>query len=109
MGVSKWDVRAGPMVPATADCPPRAGAPADSGSGQPGDAVELAHVVAMRLFSVGLDLNFALMVLHDGPAASRLRHGIDELDGAIRDLRRLVLAVPGLAAGAAPDGGSPGR
>jgi hypothetical protein len=65
-----------------------------------GDARELGQVIAARLFSAGLDLHSALTLIADGPVADRLFHAVDELDGAIRDLRHLVLVAPGPTAGA---------
>ena len=73
----------------------------------PGHADEvggLGQAICHRLFSAGLDLDFALSLDGDGPAADRLRHAVAELDEAIKDLRHLMLAMPGPAAGAAPDG-----
>jgi len=65
-----------------------------------GDARELGQVIAARLFSAGLDLHSALTLIADGPVSDRLYHAVDELDEAIRDLRHLVLALPGPTAGA---------
>jgi hypothetical protein len=65
-----------------------------------GDFLVLGQEIAARLFIAGLDLHSALTLIADGPVADRLYHAIAELDGAIRDLRHLVLAVPGPTAGA---------
>jgi hypothetical protein len=75
------------------------------GAGQGDDVGALAQAISGRLLSAGLDLNSALMRCGDGPASAGLWHAVAELDEAITDLRRLVLAVPGPAAGAGPDGG----
>lgn len=85
-----------------------------SGNGHAGDqAGQLGHAVIVRLLTAGLELNSALTRIRDGPAADRVRHAVDELDAAIRDLRQLLLAQPGPDAGAsrtAPPAGpaSPG-
>lgn len=75
-----------------------------SGFGFAGAAGVLGQAVVSRLSSAGLDVDFALMLVHDGPAADRLRHAVDELDEAIASLRRLMLAVPGVI----PDAGARG-
>jgi hypothetical protein len=65
-----------------------------------GDVRARGQGIAARLFIAELDLHSALTLIADGPVADRLYHAIAELDGAIRDLRHLVLAVPGPTAGA---------
>jgi hypothetical protein len=64
------------------------------------DVGALGQQIAARLFIAGLDLDSALTLIADGPVADRLQAAIGELDGAIRDLRHLLLALPGLASGA---------
>jgi hypothetical protein len=49
-------------------------------------------------------MQFALMVAGDGPAGSHLRHAVGQLDDAIKDLRCLMLAIPGQGAWPSPDG-----
>jgi hypothetical protein len=83
--------------------PPPAAEPTQA-PGHGGDARVLGQEISHRLFSAGLDLDFALSLDGDGPAADRLRHAVAELDEAIKDLRHLMLGVPGPAAGAVPDG-----
>lgn len=78
------------------------------------DAAALGQAISHHLFSAGLDLDFALSLDGNGPAGGRLRHAVAELDQAVKDLRHLMLAVPGPTAGAAPDRlsgdeGSPSR
>jgi hypothetical protein len=81
---------------------PAASEPAcDLGSG--GDVGALGEAISRRLFSAGLDLDFALSLDGNGPVAGRLRHAVAELDQAVKDLRSLMFAVPGPASGAAPD------
>jgi len=70
------------------------------------DAGALGQAIANLLFSAGMDLQFALMVVGDGPSAPRLRHAVGELDEAIKDLRFLMLAIPGQAAAPSADGDS---
>jgi hypothetical protein len=64
------------------------------------DAGALGQLIAARLFIAGLDLHSALTLIADGPVADRLQAAIAELDAAIRDLRHLVLVLPGPASGA---------
>ena len=80
--------------------------------GSPGDDHDVGargQRIADCLFSAGMDLQFALMVAGDGPAESKLRHAVAQLDDAIRELRLLMLAIP--EQGASPsidgDGSSP--
>lgn len=82
----RWD------DPAVGRGPP---APAGRSPGRAGsqDVAALGQTVAARLFTAGLDLHFALMLIGEGPAARRCTRAIDELDSAIRQVRRLVLAV----------------
>ncbi len=71
------------------------------------DAVgEFGQSVVTRLFTAGLALNSALARIRDGPAADRVRHAVDEIDEAIRELRLLMLALPGPATGASRTGSS---
>jgi hypothetical protein len=99
--------QAGPTQSADPSAP--AGPSDDARDGSRGtDAGALGQAIAARLFSAGLDLHFALMLSGDGPAAQRLRHAVGELDDAIRDLRSLLLALPGPAAGAFRTASSPG-
>lgn len=79
--------------------------PAPGPSGHGPDPGALGQAIADRLFSAGMDLQFALMVAGDGPAASHLRHAVDQLDEAVKDLRHLVLAVQGHTAETSPDDG----
>lgn len=67
--------------------------------GLAGDAGELGQALVTRMLSAGLDVSFALMVVHDGPAVVRLRHAVDELDAAIADLRGFLFSVPGAVPG----------
>ncbi len=97
--------------------PARAGRPRsslmpdeDARDREPGGEVDaLGQEIVGRLFRAGLDLHFALTLTADGRSANRLQHAVAELDRAIHDLRHLMLAVPGSAAGAAPDTGHPIR
>ncbi len=72
--------------------------------GYVGDVGALGQAICHRLFSAGLDLDCALSLDGEGPAADRMRHAVVELDDAIKDLRHLMLAVSGPLAGAVPDG-----
>ena len=75
-----------------------------------GNVGALAQSVTARLFAASLDLNLALTSLGDGPAAERCATALDELDGAIKQVRQVALAAqerPGdgqrRRAGASPD------
>jgi hypothetical protein len=48
---------------------------------------QVADVVVQRLFAAGLDLQAALALTGDHPAAGKIGHAIGELDLAIADLR----------------------
>jgi hypothetical protein len=86
---------------ATASRRPPAAKPTQS-LGDGGGADVLGQEISHRLFSAGLDLDFALSLDGNGPATDRLRHAVAELDEAIKDLRRLMLGMPRPAAGAGP-------
>jgi hypothetical protein len=70
------------------------------------DIASLGQTVAGRLFTAGLDLHFALMLLDDGPAAQRCAKALDELDHAIRQVRYLVLAAQELSSDGRSTAGS---
>ncbi len=61
----------------------------------PHDAGALGQAISNRLFSAGLDLDFALTLTGNGPARMRLEHAVTQLDEAIKELRHLVIAVIG--------------
>jgi hypothetical protein len=94
-----YSARAGPAQP-TGPPPPRWPADDVRDPRCDGDVRVLGQGIAARLFIAGLDLHSALTLIADGPVADRLYHAIAELDGAIRDLRHLVVALPGPTAGA---------
>ena len=60
-------------------------------------AAGLNDVVVRRLFATGLDLQTALALIDDHPAAARIRHAVDELDQAIRDIRDTVFDRPAVS------------
>jgi hypothetical protein len=62
----------------------------------PPEVGALGQAIATRLFSAGLALNSALSRIRDGPAADRVRQAVDDIDEAIRDVRRLMLSVQAL-------------
>jgi hypothetical protein len=73
------------------------------------DTGSLGQAIVNRLFSAGLDLALVRSQIPDGPAADRLSHAVSQLDEAIIDLRRLMLAVAGIPARpASPGRGPPG-
>ena len=57
-------------------------------------ALGLNDVVAGPLFTAGLDLQAALGLIGDHPASSKIRHAVDELDQAIRDIRDTIVDHP---------------
>jgi hypothetical protein len=57
------------------------------------DTALIADAITRRLFSAGYDLYFVLAMTGDGPARTRLEHAVDELDGALRDVRRLMITI----------------
>jgi hypothetical protein len=72
---TKTPAPAAPRVPPTPDLPP--------GSPQAPEA----EVVVRRLLTAGEDLQAALGLLGDHPASAKIRHAVDEMDQAIRDIR----------------------
>lgn len=57
------------------------------------DAALIAQAMTNRLFTAGYDLCFVLGMASDGPGRDRLEHAVSEVDGAIRDLRHLMLTL----------------
>jgi hypothetical protein len=57
------------------------------------DAALIAQAITGSLFSAGYDLCFVLGMTSDGPGRTRLEHAVSEVDGAIRDLRHLMLTL----------------
>lgn len=64
------------------------------------DSAEIGQAILNAVFTAGLALNTVLAMSPDGPAAAQVRRAIDALDAVIRELPRLVQAIPGPAAGA---------
>src|ERR1700732_245412 len=69
----------------------RAAAPAEVIPGQAEDrepiALVLHDVVVRRLLTAGQDLQAALGLMGSHPASGKVRHAVDEMDQAIRDIR----------------------
>lgn len=69
----------------------RATGPADAIPGQAEDreriALGLNEVVVRRLLTAGQDLQAALGLMGNHPASGKVRHAVDEMDQAIRDIR----------------------
>jgi hypothetical protein len=57
------------------------------------DAALIAQSITGRLFTAGYDLCFVLGMTSDGPGKARLEHAVSEVDGAIRELRHLMLTL----------------
>jgi len=68
-------------------------------------AQELNDVVVRRLLTAGQDLQAALGLLGDHPASGKIRHAVDEMDQAIRDIQDTILDHP---AGEQPPSAHPG-
>ena len=69
----------------------RATGPAQAIPGQAEDreriALGLNDVVVRRLLTAGQDLQAALGLMGSPPASGKVRHAVDEMDQAIRDIR----------------------
>ncbi len=57
-------------------------------------ATGLNDVVVRRLLTAGEDLQAALGLMADHPANGKIRHAVDELDQAIRDIPDTVFDRP---------------
>jgi hypothetical protein len=53
----------------------------------------LGQAISNKLFSVGMDLHFALMQTRDRQSRERLEHAVAEIDDAVKDLRHLMTAL----------------
>jgi hypothetical protein len=76
----------------------RATGPAEAIPGQAEDreqiALRLNDVVVRRLLTVGRDLQAALGLMGNHPASGKVRHAVDEMDQAIRDIRDTISDHP---------------
>lgn len=75
--------------------------PAGPAQAVPGDAegreritLGLNDVVVRRLLPAGQDLRAALGLMANHPASGKIRHAVDELDQAIRDIRDTIFDHP---------------
>jgi hypothetical protein len=57
-------------------------------------ALGLNDVVVRRLLTASQDLQAALRLMGNHPASGKIRHAVDEMDQAIRDIRDTVLDHP---------------
>ena len=77
----------------------RAAGPAEAIAGQAEDreriALGLNDDVVRRLLTAGQDLQAALGLLGNHPASGKIRHAVDEMDQAIRDIRDTISDHPG--------------
>ena len=71
------------------------------------DVALLAQAITNRLFMAGYDLCFVLGMTNDGPGRTRLEHAVGEVDGAIKDLRHLMLTLWDHAHDPSRDSGTP--
>jgi hypothetical protein len=76
----------------------RAAGPAQAIPGQAEDreriALGLNDVVVRRLLTAGQDLQAALRLMGNHPASGKVRHAVDEMDQAIRDIRDTIFDHP---------------
>jgi hypothetical protein len=76
----------------------RATGPAEAVPGQAEDreriALGLNDIVVRRLRTAGQDLQAALGLMGNHPASGKIRHTVDELDQAIRDIRGTIFDHP---------------
>ena len=56
-------------------------------------AQAINDTVVHRIFAAGLNLQTALALMGDHPAAGKIHHAVDELDQAIRDMRDAIFDV----------------
>jgi hypothetical protein len=66
-------------------------------------ALGLNDIVVHPLFAAGLDLQAALGLIGDHPASSKIRHAVDELDQAIRDIQDIRSTLDHPAGDQPPD------
>jgi hypothetical protein len=57
-------------------------------------ALGLNDVVVRRLLTAGQDLQAALGLMGDDPASGKIRHAMDEMDQAIRNIRDTIFGTP---------------
>ena len=93
-------VRPTPGLPPGSPQPPedgRATGPAEAIPGQAEDreriALGLNDVVVRRPLTAGQDLQAALGLMGTHPASGKVRHAVDEMDQAIRDIRDIRDAI----------------
>jgi hypothetical protein len=65
-------------------------------------ALGLNDIVVHPLFTAGLDLQAALGLIGAHPASSKIRHAVDELDQAIRDIQDIRSTIVDHPAGEQP-------
>jgi hypothetical protein len=88
-----------PAVPAvrpTPGLPPGGPQPPEDGraTGRERIALSLNDVVVRRLLTAGQDLQAALGLMGNHPASGKVRHAVDEMDQAIRDIRDTIFDHP---------------
>jgi hypothetical protein len=104
---NKTPTRAVPQAGPTSGLPPgnpqapegdRAPGPAEAIPGQAEDreriALGLNDVVVRRLLTAGQDLQAALGLMGNHPAIGKIRHAVDEMDQAVRDIPDTVFDHP---------------
>ena len=75
-------------APAVPPVRPTPGLPPGSAQApEDGCATGLNDVVVRRLLTAGQDLQAALGLMGNHPASGKVRHAVDEMDQAIRDIR----------------------
>jgi hypothetical protein len=86
---------------ATTTTPARVVPPAGAAKAIPGQAEDRARivlglndVVVRRLLTAGQDLQAALGLMGNHPASGKIRHAVDEMDQAVRDIPDTVFDHP---------------
>ena len=94
-------IRPAPGLPSGSPQAPedgRAAGPAEAIAGQAEDrgqaALGLNDVVVRRLLPAAQDLRAALGLMGNHPASGKVRHAVDEMDQAIRDIRDTISDHP---------------
>ena len=83
-----------PQEPEDGRAAGQAEAIAGQAEGREQSALGLNDVVLRRLLTASQDLQAALGLLGNQPASGKIRHAVDEMDQAIRDIRGTVFDQP---------------
>jgi hypothetical protein len=85
-------------IPGVVSTATTARAPAEAIAGQAGDreptALDLSDLAVRWLHAARQDLQAALRLMGDHPASGKIRHAVDEMDHAVRDIRDAASRAP---------------